>query len=287
MALPRRAVRPARTSCASCIASSRLATTARTWDELLETVVDETRDALHADVSSLYLLDRDGAYLTLAATNGLDRFQIGRARVPVRRGRDRPRRGDPPAARHPRRQGGSALPVGPRHRPAALRRVDAQRAAGLARPGRRRAQRPDRAAPRVRAGGRRPARRGRRPARGHRREGPPAVRGGGPGRGAQGHRRGSLRAHRPGDPRAAHPARRRPRLRGPAGRGTDAGRPRVARHRATPDPPRLARGDARADRAAGPPRRLDPRLGPGRPGGRRRGHAGRRRAAGRARSSGR
>ena len=65
---------------------ARLATTARTWDELLETVVDETRDALHAHVSSLYLLDRDGAYLTLAATNGLDRYQIGRARVPFGEG---------------------------------------------------------------------------------------------------------------------------------------------------------------------------------------------------------
>jgi signal transduction histidine kinase len=65
---------------------ARLATTARTWDELLETVVDGTRDALHADVTSLYLLDRDGAYLTLAATNGLDRFQIGRARVPFAEG---------------------------------------------------------------------------------------------------------------------------------------------------------------------------------------------------------
>ena len=65
---------------------ARLATTAQTWDELLETVVDETRDALHGDVSSLYLLDRDGAYLTLAATNGLDRFQIGRARVPYDEG---------------------------------------------------------------------------------------------------------------------------------------------------------------------------------------------------------
>jgi signal transduction histidine kinase len=65
---------------------ARLATTARTWDELLETVVDGTRDALHADVSSLYLLDRDGAYLTLAATTGLDRFQIGRARVPYGEG---------------------------------------------------------------------------------------------------------------------------------------------------------------------------------------------------------
>jgi signal transduction histidine kinase len=65
---------------------ARLATTARTWDELLEIVVDETRDALHADVSSLYLLDRDGVFLTLAATNGLDRFQIGRARVPFGEG---------------------------------------------------------------------------------------------------------------------------------------------------------------------------------------------------------
>jgi signal transduction histidine kinase len=65
---------------------ARLATTAQTWDELLETVVDETRDALHAEVSSLYLLDRDGTYLTLAATNGLDRFQIGRARVPFGEG---------------------------------------------------------------------------------------------------------------------------------------------------------------------------------------------------------
>src|SRR3954453_11893701 len=65
---------------------AKLATTARTWDELLETVVDRTRDVLHADVSSLYLLDRDGAYLTLAATNGLDRYQIGRARVPYGEG---------------------------------------------------------------------------------------------------------------------------------------------------------------------------------------------------------
>jgi len=65
---------------------ARLGTTARTWDELLETVVDRTRDVLHANVSSLYLLDRDGAYLTLAATNGLDRFQIGRARVPFGEG---------------------------------------------------------------------------------------------------------------------------------------------------------------------------------------------------------
>ena len=101
---------------------ARLATTARTWDELLETVVDGTRDALHADVSSLYLLDRDGAYLTLAATNGLDRFQIGRARVPFGEGVTGHVAATPAAAGHPRRQGRPALPVGPRHRPAPVRR---------------------------------------------------------------------------------------------------------------------------------------------------------------------
>jgi signal transduction histidine kinase len=64
----------------------RLATTARTWEELLESVVDGTRDALHASVSSLYLLDRDGDRLTLAATNGLDRHHIGRVGVPFGEG---------------------------------------------------------------------------------------------------------------------------------------------------------------------------------------------------------
>ncbi len=65
---------------------ARLATTARTWEELLSIVVDGTRDALKADVSSFYLLDRDGRQLTLAATNGLDRSQIGRAKVPFGQG---------------------------------------------------------------------------------------------------------------------------------------------------------------------------------------------------------
>jgi len=64
----------------------RLATTARTWEELLGSVVDGTRDALHADVSSLYLLDRDGGHLTLVATNGLDRHQIGRVVIPIGEG---------------------------------------------------------------------------------------------------------------------------------------------------------------------------------------------------------
>ena len=64
----------------------RLATTASTFEGLLETVVDGTRDALRARVSSLYLMDRDELSLTLAATNGLDRHHIGRAIVPVGEG---------------------------------------------------------------------------------------------------------------------------------------------------------------------------------------------------------
>ena len=130
---------------------ARLATTARTWDELLETVVDGTRDALQADVSSLYLLDRDGAYLTLAATNGLDRFQIGRARVPFGEGVTGRVAATPRAARHPGRRQRPAVPVGPRHRPASLRRLDAVRAARAGTTDRRRAQRPDRADPRLHA----------------------------------------------------------------------------------------------------------------------------------------
>ena len=123
---------------------AQLATTARTWDELLETVVDGTRDALHADVSSLYLLDRDGAYLTLAATNGLDRYQIGRARVPF---------GEGVTATSPRTATPLVIPdVNADPRFLWVRGIDQrrfvasmlQRAARLARPDRRRAQRPDR-----------------------------------------------------------------------------------------------------------------------------------------------
>ncbi len=56
---------------------AQLATQARNWDELMRTVVDRTTVALRVEVCSLYLLDRDGARLTLAATNGLDTSQVG------------------------------------------------------------------------------------------------------------------------------------------------------------------------------------------------------------------
>ena len=62
---------------------ARLTTSARTWEELLVTVVDRTTVAAGAEVCSLYLMDRDGSGVTLAATNGLDRHQIGVARLPL------------------------------------------------------------------------------------------------------------------------------------------------------------------------------------------------------------
>ena len=39
---------------------ARLVGSARTWDELMGTIVDRATAAAQADVCSLYLLDRDG-----------------------------------------------------------------------------------------------------------------------------------------------------------------------------------------------------------------------------------
>ena len=47
------------------------------------TIIDRARAAARAEVCSLYLMDRDGTGVTLAATNGLDREQIGVARLPL------------------------------------------------------------------------------------------------------------------------------------------------------------------------------------------------------------
>ena len=62
---------------------ARLVGSARTWDELMSTIVDRATAAADAEVCSLYLMDRDGRGLTLAATNGLDPEQIGVARLPL------------------------------------------------------------------------------------------------------------------------------------------------------------------------------------------------------------
>lgn len=62
---------------------ARLVGSARTWDELMSLIVDRATAAARAEVCSLYLLDRDGKGVTLAATNGLDPEQVGVARLPL------------------------------------------------------------------------------------------------------------------------------------------------------------------------------------------------------------
>ena len=65
---------------------AHLAATARTWEDLMGTVIDRARAASHADVCSLYITDRDGSGLTLAATNGLDQEAVGVARLAMGQG---------------------------------------------------------------------------------------------------------------------------------------------------------------------------------------------------------
>src|SRR6186713_241789 len=62
---------------------ARLVGSARTWDELMGTIVDRATAAAQAEVCSLYLMDRDGTGVTLAATNGLDPEQVNVARLPL------------------------------------------------------------------------------------------------------------------------------------------------------------------------------------------------------------
>lgn len=65
---------------------AHLAASARTWDELMGTIIDRARTAARADVCSLYLMDRDGAAVTLAATDGLDQHAVGVARLQLGQG---------------------------------------------------------------------------------------------------------------------------------------------------------------------------------------------------------
>jgi K+-sensing histidine kinase KdpD len=58
---------------------AQLAASARDWDEMLRIVIDRTTDAMGAEVSSLYLLEKPEGVLRLVATNGLNRGGIGRA----------------------------------------------------------------------------------------------------------------------------------------------------------------------------------------------------------------
>jgi signal transduction histidine kinase len=65
---------------------AHLAASARDWDELMGTVIDGAKTAARADVCSLYLTDRDGSGITLAATNGLDQEAVGVARLKLGQG---------------------------------------------------------------------------------------------------------------------------------------------------------------------------------------------------------
>ncbi|HEY7624871.1 MAG TPA: GAF domain-containing protein [Candidatus Limnocylindria bacterium] len=65
---------------------TQLASSARDWDEMLRVVISRTTDAMRAEVSSLYLLERADGVLRLVATNGLNRGGIGRATLRVGEG---------------------------------------------------------------------------------------------------------------------------------------------------------------------------------------------------------
>lgn len=65
---------------------ARLAASARTFEELMGTILDRARAAARADVCSLYLMDRDRTGLTLAATDGLDQEAVGVARLALGEG---------------------------------------------------------------------------------------------------------------------------------------------------------------------------------------------------------
>jgi signal transduction histidine kinase len=65
---------------------AQLATLARDWDELMRTIVDRTTVAMDVQVCSFYLADRARMRLTLAATNGLDRTQVGKVSLPFGNG---------------------------------------------------------------------------------------------------------------------------------------------------------------------------------------------------------
>ncbi len=64
----------------------QLSTTAPTWDELMQLIIDRSTVAMAAQVCSLYLVDRDRGGLTLAATNGVDRQHVGVARLDIGQG---------------------------------------------------------------------------------------------------------------------------------------------------------------------------------------------------------
>ena len=65
---------------------AQLASSTRDWDEMLRIVIDRTTDAMRAEVSSLYLVEKREGLLRLVASNGLNPRAIGKATLRVGEG---------------------------------------------------------------------------------------------------------------------------------------------------------------------------------------------------------
>ena len=65
---------------------AQLASSARDWDEMLRIVIERTTDAMRAEVSSLYLVEKRESLLRLVATNGLNPRAVGRATLRIGEG---------------------------------------------------------------------------------------------------------------------------------------------------------------------------------------------------------
>ena len=210
---------------------------------------DERRGVL------VLLANLDRNRLTLAATNGLDRSQVGKVSLAWGQGIT----GRVAATRTPI----AVEDVTRDDRFSWVRGFDieglrrhAVGAAGLARRRRRRAQRPESRTAPVRRRRDRVPWHDRRAAGGHRREGPPDSRGRGTTRRVDRPRRRAGRAPERRDPRAPDAAVDRSRVCRPAGRGRRPGPTRRGR------PRRLALGGPRAARPARSSRRFDPGVRP-------------------------
>ena len=220
----------------------------------MHSIVDGTTAAMGVEVCSFYLADHERMRLTLAATNGLDRTQVGRVSLAWGEGIT----GRVAATRTPI----AVEDVTVDERFAWVRGFDIEGLAGmLSVPlewhdtvvGVLNVQTRDEAALRGRRD--RPPPDDRRAPRRDRREGPADGRG----RGAAGRidrpRCCAGRAHERRDPRVADAAVGRPRLRRPAGRG-------CRRRNVQPRRGRVGRRRLRPARAARPARGFDPGVGP-------------------------
>ena len=197
---------------------AQLATLARDWDELMRSIVDGTTVAMGVEVCSFYLADHEKTRLTLAATNGLDRTQVGKVSLGWGMGIT----GRVAATREPI----AVVDVTQDDRFSWVRGFDIEGLTAMlsvplvwhdgvvgvlnvqTRDARRFTDGRDRVPPDDRGA-----------AGGHRREGPPDGRGRGPAGPADRARRGAGRAPERRDPRAPDAAVGRARLRRPAGRG--------------------------------------------------------------------